>query len=132
MLKSSRQLTLFDCTKPLSKRSRVKPAHDMRSSKVAAVSIAISHVHADISDLSDEDSPVSSIRTDFSIQPQTPSPRCTTLFISSSSGETSFSGISATFSPCKEPPHLGDNTQHLTTEQLVILAMSQWKTCPEV
>ena len=116
MSKSSRQLTLFDCAEPLSKRSRVKPAHDTRSSKVAAASIAISHVHADISDLSDEDSSVSSIRTDFSMQPQTPSPRCTTpIFISSSSDETLLSGISATFSPCKEPPHLGDNTQHLTT-----------------
>ena len=119
MSKSSRQLTLFDCAGPLSKRSRTEPA---RSLNVAAADGAISHVqsvHADITDLSDDDSSVLSIRTDLVMQPPTPSPRCSTpVFIDSSSASSDEASISATFSPCEEPLHSDENSQQLTTENM--------------
>ena len=114
MSESRRQLTLFDCGGPFSKRSRVEHATPSSSLNVtdadvttAAVISHVQSVHADI--LSDDDSSVLTIN-DLVVQP--PTPRCSTpVFIDSSSDEASFS---ATFSPCKDPSPSNDNSQHLT------------------
>ena len=116
---SWRQLTLFNCSGPFSKWSRVEHATPTSSLNVEAADVAtaatVSHVqsvHADTSDLSDD----SSVLTTYDLAMQPLIPRCSTpIFIDSNFDEASFS---ATFSPCKDPSRSNDNSQqsqHLTT-----------------
>ena len=116
---SRSQLTLFNCSGPFSKQSRVEHATLTSSLNVEAADVAtaatVSHmqsVHTDISDLSDDSSILTT--NDLSMQPLTP--RCSMpFFIDSSFDEASFS---ATFSPRKDLSHSNDNSQqshHLTT-----------------
>ena len=113
---SRHQLTLFNCSRPFSKRSRVKHAILTSSLNVEAADVAtaatVSHVqsvHADISDLSHDSSVFTT--NDLAMQPLTP--RCSTpIFIDSSFDEASFS---ATFSPCKDPGHSNDKVSSHST-----------------